>query len=488
MHSKQHEFEQIGIQLLKTSQLRLTAALSYNIKLATDVMDPETLVTFLFRAPPEVRTVELLGSWDNFTRPYQMHHDRRRDTGFWSGCFKFENIIFDGEYLDWNRPRTGGLKQGGRYWFYYRLNGEVEAYDDLQEYTTRCPLLPGQTMNVIDVPTEILPLPSRARSASADIAGTLASMPSMHTMEPATKFAALEPPPLCKVHQRCVSDLAINGRLENHIVSPLSPPDSSQIIDRPTTSHGRSAQSPSPMLSPTSGSAYSNRSWHTSDAASTSHTSVIDAYASSYSERASSRPHRGPQPLEDVQCPASRPGTSRGEQARRRPRLYSIPNLEIDEHTALSSHPLSPSLLPADTSTRSSPVTDTSEFCSPTFSAATVSSGGLYTPFRLSAGYSRRASENDDSVEDVAKRLRTLDTTGSPSDVPEYMVSGALPPELAAYALPAAAVAGNSSLAKPSSTESGLRLPLPTVLHARNEVSMADAILSELGYLGGSIY
>ena len=59
-------------------------------------MDPETLVTFLFKAPPHIRTIELLGSWDNFTRPYQMHHDRRRGTGAWTGCFRFDNIVFDG--------------------------------------------------------------------------------------------------------------------------------------------------------------------------------------------------------------------------------------------------------------------------------------------------------------------------------------------------------------------------------------------------------
>lgn len=69
-------------------------------------MDPTTLVTFLFRAPAEARTVELLGSWDRFSQPYRMHNDRRR--GIWSGIFKFENISFDGDDLRWTKPRTGG--------------------------------------------------------------------------------------------------------------------------------------------------------------------------------------------------------------------------------------------------------------------------------------------------------------------------------------------------------------------------------------------
>lgn len=73
-------------------------------------MDPTTLVTFLFRAPTEARTVELLGSWDCFTQPYRMHNDRRR--GIWSGIFKFENISFDGNGVQWTKPRSGGKQNG----------------------------------------------------------------------------------------------------------------------------------------------------------------------------------------------------------------------------------------------------------------------------------------------------------------------------------------------------------------------------------------
>lgn len=69
-------------------------------------MDPTTLVTFLFRAPAEARTVELLGSWDGFDQPYRMHNDRRR--GVWSGIFKFENISFDGDGIVRSTPRSGG--------------------------------------------------------------------------------------------------------------------------------------------------------------------------------------------------------------------------------------------------------------------------------------------------------------------------------------------------------------------------------------------
>ncbi|OQN98174.1 hypothetical protein B0A51_18668, partial [Rachicladosporium sp. CCFEE 5018] len=108
-------------------------------------MEPETLVTFLFNAPPEVRMVELLGSWDNFTRAYRMFHDRR---------------LFDGHSPNWSQPRSGALKQGGTYWYYFRLDDQVEAFDDALPATSECPLLPGQLMNLLHVPKELATSPS----------------------------------------------------------------------------------------------------------------------------------------------------------------------------------------------------------------------------------------------------------------------------------------------------------------------------------------
>lgn len=179
-------------------------------------MDPTTLMTFLFKTSPTIRSVELLGSWDNFQRPYTMHHDRCRGTGFWSGCFRFEDIIFDGDRPHWTKPRSGGLKQGGTYWYYYLLDHDVEAFDGSQAQTSTCPLLPGQPMNIMDVPVEVLPPPNRHRSASLDIIGTLTSLTSIHTWDPQDKFKALNPPPISKVHGRCLSALTLEGGWENN--------------------------------------------------------------------------------------------------------------------------------------------------------------------------------------------------------------------------------------------------------------------------------
>ena len=74
------------------------------------------------QAPTTVFSVEILGSWDNFSKPYQLKRDRRTGPGQWRGCHTFENITCDGDtLLNASTSRDGGLKMGGTYWYYVRL-------------------------------------------------------------------------------------------------------------------------------------------------------------------------------------------------------------------------------------------------------------------------------------------------------------------------------------------------------------------------------
>ncbi|KAL8849563.1 MAG: hypothetical protein Q9221_005497 [Calogaya cf. arnoldii] len=51
--------------------------------------------------------------------------------------------------------RNGALKMGGTYWYFqYRLDGEFEHHDPVEPSTTTCPLLPGQEVNILEVPSE----------------------------------------------------------------------------------------------------------------------------------------------------------------------------------------------------------------------------------------------------------------------------------------------------------------------------------------------
>jgi hypothetical protein len=554
-------------------------------------MDPETLVTFLFRAPPHIRTVELLGSWDNFTQPYIMHHDRRRGIGTWTGCFKFHNIIFDGNRPDWSRPRTGGLKQGGVYWYYYRFDNDVEAYDDSRVCTADCPLMPGQTMNVIEVPTEVMQPPSRCRSACYEgIAGTLSALKKLgrQTLDPADKFAAIEPPPVSRVHGRCISDLALGGRLESRppsftrsvLPSPVmeAPKDHNSVPgavrsperrcsgDRKSSYYsqpsgdgsrlvsvvdGYAAESPieaphpNPLASApveqetrdmilsgfeqfdfgiSSGSraddhsaqqgaddgedgfeiqsvyscASDNYDAFPSPPCGLSNRQNDLLHAQAYPGNTPAPPrHSTPQiTLKDVLIPAAQQRRARshsaGETGRRD--KASSPTNSNASATEPAINPKDPQDV-RDVLLRDAPCSD--DIWSPTFSAATISSGGLMTPFRLSVAYSRDTTAHDahdgTTLDDVAERLKRLSTKAPSPQIPADTLPST---SFDGYALPATTFDAEKRLEKVATTSRDADgfarlssdLVLPTLdLAAVPTNSMADDIFSELGYLGGSI-
>lgn len=534
-------------------------------------MDPTTLVTFLFKAPPECRTVELLGSWDNFRHGYKMYRDRRRGADFWSGCFKFKDIVFDGDKTDWSKPRSGGLKQGGTYWYYFRLNDAIEAFDDAKDFTRGCPLLPGQTVNVIDVPVEMEDLPSRPRSASFDVVGALAELDRAHTLDPADKWAALDPPPISKVHQRCISDFALNGRLETKPVSFRETKDSPP----PSPVHQDSRPGLDVPRQRSPADTHSFRSWGTwsSPPPSRGDASIFDAYSVKEHGAESTSLSAFPRPGGCGRY--DRPTTRCGDQAHggfdssfdSRRSVRSGDN-DLDGSSFIyepaDSPPMSAygsvdwrftvtpacedaspqrpdSQMPSEQSPRESHesfakdlrrISEESpgevasdhegtafDICSPTFSADTISSngGGLNTPFRLSDGFTRDSSFQPDnqqhqtnggaannvdvSIEHITARFRQLgseDSAGSlPSQISSEPESEAEPPQhharfLGHYALPIHNVESAATLSKVSSSHASIA---PADLPPQNggdeqgttTTSFADAIFSELGYLGSSI-
>ncbi|KAJ5614654.1 hypothetical protein N7528_008308 [Penicillium herquei] len=147
-----------------------------------------TLMTFLLKTNPDVRSVKLLGSWDNFSKPYAMERDKRVGPGHWKGCHTFTDIMGDGS--DQNQWRSGGLKMGATYWYYYLLNDDVEFYSEAEPVTTKCPLLPGQPLNVLNVPIILPDSRSHGRSNSGS-----SQKEAYRTMNPADKYMNPRKPP-----------------------------------------------------------------------------------------------------------------------------------------------------------------------------------------------------------------------------------------------------------------------------------------------------
>ncbi|KAI9721786.1 MAG: hypothetical protein M1812_002121 [Candelaria pacifica] len=168
-------------------------------------MDSTTLVTFMLQAPHGTFSVHLLGSWDNFSKPYPMHKDSQKGGGQWKGCHRFESIICDGGPAICPR-RDGGLKMGGKYWYYYRLNGDLEYHDITQPFTTLCPFLPGQSINILEVPREI---DGKGGGGYSDLA--ISTRFATSTMNPDDKYLTPRPAPAPKLPR-----LATSSSLQEH--------------------------------------------------------------------------------------------------------------------------------------------------------------------------------------------------------------------------------------------------------------------------------
>ncbi|KAI1771352.1 hypothetical protein F4818DRAFT_445374 [Hypoxylon cercidicola] len=117
-----------------------------------------------------------------------MERDIRRDRSQWRGCHTFNDIICDGDQAS-NAKRSGGLKMGQTYYYYYELDGSTETHDPAMPTTNACPYLPGQTVNTLEVPLEHTLL--RNRSASMNSLRTT----DFKTMDPKDKFMTPRPAP-----------------------------------------------------------------------------------------------------------------------------------------------------------------------------------------------------------------------------------------------------------------------------------------------------
>jgi hypothetical protein len=190
-------------------------------------------MTFKVRTPPSTRTVSLWGSWDNFNLPYPMARDSRIGPEHWSGCHSFSNIICDGTPQTERQPRDGGLKMGGTYWYYYKLDDDIEFHNSAEPATTHCPLLPGQLVNVLNVPVAL----SGNRSRNTSVSSTSSDI---RTMNPDDKY--INPRPVPK------------PQLPRLRTSPTLPQDlwpSQPISSAPSSRAGRSATSSGPSSAST---------------------------------------------------------------------------------------------------------------------------------------------------------------------------------------------------------------------------------------------
>jgi hypothetical protein len=94
-------------------------------------------LSFALRVSSSVKTVHLLGSWDNYSGQLPLSKDKESSkSGSWKGTFRFS---------------ASSLEAGQRYWYYYIIDGYHVSHDPSQTSTVEPTT--GRTLNVLDIPS-----------------------------------------------------------------------------------------------------------------------------------------------------------------------------------------------------------------------------------------------------------------------------------------------------------------------------------------------
>lgn len=107
-------------------------------------------LSFALRTSSGVKTVHLLGSWDNYAGQLPLSKDKTSSkSGAWKGTFRFQGAT---------------LQPGQRYWYYYIIDGYHVSHDPGQDSTTEPTT--GRVLNILDVPSEKSKSSSKSSSSS----------------------------------------------------------------------------------------------------------------------------------------------------------------------------------------------------------------------------------------------------------------------------------------------------------------------------------
>jgi len=92
-------------------------------------------LSFSLRVSSGVKTVHLLGSWDNYVGQLPLSKDKSSSKGTWKGTFRFQGAT---------------LEPGQRYWYYYIIDGYHCSHNPSEESTVEPTT--GRALNILDVP------------------------------------------------------------------------------------------------------------------------------------------------------------------------------------------------------------------------------------------------------------------------------------------------------------------------------------------------
>jgi len=122
-------------------------------------------LSFNLRTSSTVKTVHLLGSWDNYNGQLPLAHDKASSkAGAWKGTFRFQGST---------------LQAGQRYWYYYIIDGYHVSHDPAVSSTTEPTT--GRVLNILDVPSEKSSKSSKSSSSGSKSSSKSSSGSSKHS-------------------------------------------------------------------------------------------------------------------------------------------------------------------------------------------------------------------------------------------------------------------------------------------------------------------
>ena len=120
-------------------------------------------LSFSLRVSSSVKTVHLIGSWDNYAGQLPLAKDKNSSkSGSWKGTFRFQGTT---------------LRPGQRYWYYYIIDGYHVSHDPAILSTTEPTT--GRVLNILDVPVE--KSSSRSSKSSSSSSKHSSSSKSSHS-------------------------------------------------------------------------------------------------------------------------------------------------------------------------------------------------------------------------------------------------------------------------------------------------------------------
>lgn len=122
-------------------------------------------LSFSLRVSSSVKTVHLLGSWDNYAGQLPLAKDKTSSkSGSWKGTFRFQGTT---------------LQPGQRYWYYYIIDGYHVSHDPAISSTTEPTT--GRVLNILDIPVENSSSSKHSSSSSSKHSSSSKSSHSSHS-------------------------------------------------------------------------------------------------------------------------------------------------------------------------------------------------------------------------------------------------------------------------------------------------------------------